>query len=75
MTTGLGFGVTLNCGYVLLVVLSEVGVTLETVDVWPHVQCLQRGVTLDWKCDPRSRVESIHPGYCGHVAPCAGSRR
>ena len=58
VTTGLGFGVTLNCGYVLLVVLSEVGVTLETVDVWPHVQCLQRGVTLD----------------TGNVTPGPGSR-
>ena len=35
MTTGLGFGVTLNCEHVLLVVRSEGGVTLETVDVWP----------------------------------------
>ena len=54
VTTGLGFGVTLNCGHVLLVVRSEGGVTLETVDVWPQVQCLQRGVTLD--------TENVTPG-------------
>ena len=30
------------------------GVTLETVDVWPQVQCLQRGVTLD--------TENVTPG-------------
>ena len=35
VTTGLGFGVTLNCGHVPLVVRSEGGVTLETVDVSP----------------------------------------
>ena len=58
MTTGLGFGVTLNCEHVLLVVRSEGGVTLETVDMWPQVQCLQRGVTLD----------------TGNVTPGPGSR-
>ena len=47
VATGLGFGVTLDCGYVLLVIWSG---------GWSHpgdcgcvtlVQCLQRGVSLD----------------------------
>ena len=68
VTTGLGFGVTLNCGHVLLVVQSEGGVTLETVDVWPQVQCLQRGVT-NRHCGNVTQDPALrggHPRYCGH---------
>ena len=76
VTTGLGFGVTLDCGYVLLVVQSG---------GWSHpgdCGCVTPGTVSaegcqprHWKCDPRSRVERVHPGYCGHVMPGAGSLR
>ena len=76
VTTGLGFGVTLDCGYVLLVVQSggwshpgDCGhVTPDTVSA---EGCHPR----HWKCDPKSRVKRVHHGYCGHVTPGAGCRR
>ena len=76
VTTGLGFRVTLDCGYILLVVQS--GGWSHPGDyghVTPGTVSVEGCHPRPWKWDPRSRVERVHSGYCGHVAPDAGSRR
>ena len=76
MTTDLGFRVTLDCGYVLLVVRS--GGWSHPGDcghVIPGIVSVEGCHLRHWKCDPRSRVKRVHPGYCENVTPGAGFRR
>ena len=76
VTTGLGFGVTLDCVYVLLVVWS--GGVESPWRLWmcdPGTVSAEGCQPRHWNCDPRSRIERVHPGYCGHVMPGAGSLR